>query len=268
MTTTYSTQTAPTDDAADLKVLEDGRGADLALLAAMPVSHPSREALRARVIESWMPLARSLALRFNNRGESVDDLIQVAAVGLIKSVDRFDPERGIEFAGFAIPTIIGEIKRHFRDRTWDIRVPRRLQEMRLRINQASSELTTTLGRTPTVADLARHLECDEEQIIEGLEAGFAYSAVSLSTPLGGSDSGAELADTLGMEDADFETTELRVALGPALNKLDARERKIISLRFFGNLSQAQIAEQIGVSQMHVSRLLTKTLAKLRTSMSH
>jgi len=183
-------------------------------------------------------------------------------LGLIKAVDRYDAGRGIDFAAFAIPTVVGELKRHFRDRTWSIRVPRRLQELRLAITAANNALTHALGRAPTVADIAAHLKVSEEEVLEGLEGARAYNSASLDTPVG-EDSTTTLGDTIGGEDTGFELVELRVALGPALADLDDREQKIISLRFYGNLTQTEIAEQVGISQMHVSRLLTKALAKLR-----
>jgi RNA polymerase sigma-B factor len=235
----------------------------ITMMAALPDGHPSKAGLRDRAIEAWLPLAKHLANRYAGRGEPFDDLQQVAMVGLIKSVDRFDAERGIDFVGFAIPTIVGELKRHFRDRTWSIRVPRRLQELRLAITGANNTLNHTLGRSPTVADIAAHLGISEEEVLEGLEGARAYNSASLSAPVS-DDSNATLADTLGEDDNGFELAELRVALGPALAALDDREQKIISLRFYGNLTQTEIAEQIGISQMHVSRLLTKALAKLRT----
>jgi RNA polymerase sigma-B factor len=241
-------------------------GAELiAAMAALPLNHPSRTTLRDRVIESWLPLAQHLANRFGGRGEPVEDLFQTATVGLIKAVDKFDPERGVDFAAYAIPTVVGEIKRHFRDRTWDIRVPRRLQELRLSLSEAGSTLQQLLGRSPTVHDLAGHLKISEDEVLEGLEGARAYNAVSLSTPTTDSDGerGTELGDLIGREDSEFELTELRVALGPALASLNAREQRILTLRFYGNLTQSQIAAQIGVSQMHVSRLLSRALAKLR-----
>ena len=234
----------------------------LGAMAAMPTGHPSRAALRDRAIEAWLPLARHLAHRYSGRGEPTDDLVQTATVGLIKAVDKFDPDRGVDFAGYAIPTIIGEIKRHFRDRTWSVRVPRRLQELRLAITEANSTLTHTLGRSPTVADISVHLGVTEEEVLEGLEGARAYNATSLSTPIS-ADGTTELADTLGAEDHGFALTELRLALGPAMAALNERERTILTLRFHGNLTQAEIAQQVGVSQMHVSRLITKALLKLR-----
>ncbi|GAA2559761.1 hypothetical protein GCM10010435_33760 [Winogradskya consettensis] len=236
-----------------------------AALAAMSPDDPARESLRDRCIEAWLPMARHLARRYANRGEPLDDLVQVAVVGLIKSVDRYESDRGVEFAGFAIPTIVGEIKRHFRDRTWAIRVPRRLQELRLAISAANNALTQSMGRLPTVADIATYLNTTEEEVLEGLEGGRAYSATSLSTPV--NEGSQELSDTLGSEDAGFELTELRVALGPAMASLDPREQRILTMRFYGNLTQTEIADQIGISQMHVSRLITKSLAKLRTQLA-
>ena len=247
---------APTESAAEL----------LNAMAAMPVGNASRAALRDRAIEAWLPLARHLAHRYSGRGEPTDDLIQTATVGLIKAVDKFDPDRGVDFAGYAIPTIIGEIKRHFRDRTWSVRVPRRLQELRLAITEANSTLTHTLGRSPTVTDIAHHLGVTDEDVLEGLEGARAYNATSLSTPIN-ADGSTELGDTLGAEDHEYDLAETRVALGPALATLDEREQKILTLRFYGNLTQSQIADQVGISQMHVSRLLTKALTKLRAELS-
>ena len=238
----------------------------LETLASTPAGDRRRSRLRDRAIEAWLPLARHLAHRYSGRGEPTDDLIQTATVGLIKAIDKFDPGRGVDFAGYAIPTIIGEIKRHFRDRTWSVRVPRRLQELRLAITEANSTLTHTLGRSPTVGDIAGHLGVTEEDILEGLEGARAYNATSLSTPIS-ADGTTELGDTLGDDDHEYELAETRVALGPALATLDEREQKILTLRFYGNLTQSQIAEQVGISQMHVSRLLTKALTKLRSELT-
>ena len=256
-----------TDTSTDTHALRSAVHADttsglLNAMVALPVGHPSRPALRAEAIEAWIPLARHLAHRYAGRGEPTDDLIQTATIGLIKAVDRFDPNFGVDFAGFAIPTIVGEIKRHFRDRTWSMSVPRRLQELRLAITTANATLTHTLGRLPTVADIAVHLNVTEEEILEGLEGARAYNTTSLSTPVS-TDSATELADTLGGEDHEFELTELRIALGPAMAALDERERTILTLRFYGNKTQTEIAEHVGISQMHVSRLITKALLKLR-----
>ncbi|WP_434743590.1 SigB/SigF/SigG family RNA polymerase sigma factor [Micromonospora sp. SH-82] len=264
---TITEQATPAPSAAteklDPRALTDSASDILNAMAALPAGHPSRAAMRDRAIEAWLPLANHLAHRYSGRGEPTDDLAQTAAVGLIKAIDKFDPTRGVDFAGYAIPTIIGELKRHFRDRTWDIRVPRRLQELRLAISDANSSLLQTLGRSPTVADIAAHLKLTEEEVLEGLEGARAYNAVSLSTPTGDGERATELGDMLGGEDGEFELAELRVALGPALATLDEREQKILTLRFYGNLTQSQIADQIGVSQMHVSRLLARALTKLR-----
>jgi RNA polymerase sigma-B factor len=234
----------------------------LKAMAALPPGHPRRPAMRDRAIEAWLPLARHLANRYAGRGEPTDDLVQTATVGLIKAVDKFDPGFGVDFAGYAIPTIAGEIKRHFRDRTWAIRVPRRLQELRLAITGANNTLSHTLGRSPRVADVAEHLGITEEEVLEGLEGARAYSATSLSTPVG-ADGSSELGETLGVEDHEFELAEARIALGPAMASLSEREQTILSLRFYGNLTQTEIAEQIGISQMHVSRLISRALLKLR-----
>ena len=251
-----------TVDAAEQPAKTDRAGELIAALGALPAEHPSRAAVRDQAIEAWMPMARHLANRYAGRGEPNDDLFQVALVGLIKAVDRYQADRGVEFAGFAIPTIVGELKRHFRDRTWSIRVPRRLQELRLAITAANATLTNTLGRSPTVTDVALHLEITEEEVLEGLEGARAYNSTSLSTPVG-ADGGTELGETLGGEDDRYEIAETRIALEPAMAALDEREQKIITLRFYGNLTQSQIAEHVGISQMHVSRLLTKALAKMR-----
>ncbi|WP_433790689.1 SigB/SigF/SigG family RNA polymerase sigma factor [Actinoplanes sp. CA-252034] len=252
---------AETATRADAATSTDRASELITAMAALDVDHPSRPALRDRTIEAWLPLARHLSHRYANRGEPRDDLYQVAVVGLIKAVDRFEADRGVDFAGFAIPTIIGEIKRHFRDKTWAVRVPRRLQELRLAITAANNTLTNTLGRSPSVADIAQHLDISEDEVIEGLEGARAYNSTSLSTPI--SESGTELGETLGSEDDGFELADLRTTLGPAIATLDQRDQKIISLRFHGNLTQAQIAEELGISQMHVSRLLTRALVKLR-----
>jgi RNA polymerase sigma-B factor len=261
---------APVQDAdpqADAHALISARHADTAIellnaMVALPAGHPSRPALRSKAIEAWLPLAKHLANRYAGRGEPTNDLIQTATVGLIKAIDRFDPSFGVEFGGFAIPTIVGELKRHFRDRTWSIRVPRRLQELRMAITAANSTLTHTLGRSPTVPDIAAHLNITEDEVLEGLEGARAYNATSLSTPIS-ADGNTELGDTLGGEDHGFELTDLRIALGPAMATLAERERTILTLRFYGNLTQTEIAERVGVSQMHVSRLITKSLLKLR-----
>jgi RNA polymerase sigma-B factor len=243
---------------------QDRQGLELiAAMAACPVDDPSRPLLRDRAIEAWLPMAWRLARRYAGRGESLDDLVQVATVGLIKAIDRYDVQRGEGFLGYAIPTILGEVRRHFRDRGWAIRVPRRLQEMRMAINEANTTLTHTLRRAPTVAEVADHLQVSEEEVLEGLEGAVAYRATSLSTPIG-VDGVSELGDMLGCDEHGYALAELHLALEPALARLSERERRIVAMRFYGNQSQSQIAVQIGVSQMQVSRLLTAALRKLRT----
>ena len=236
-------------------------------MATMPADDPRRPAARKRAIEAWLPLARHLAARYNGRGEPADDLLQTATVGLIKAVDRFDPERGIEFAGFAIPTVLGEVKRHFRDRTWSVRVPRRTQELRMAISDANNKLLATLGRSPTVADVAVFLKITEEEVLEGLEGARAYAATSLNAPVAAGDGSVSLGDTLGETDHEFEMTEIRMTLGKALATLNEREQRILSLRFYGNMTQSEIAEKLGISQMHVSRLIARSLAKLRQGLT-
>jgi RNA polymerase sigma-B factor len=232
-------------------------------LAALEADDPRRARIRDALVEAHLPLVEYLARRFRNRGEPLDDLIQVATIGLIKSVDRFDLERGVEFSTYATPTIVGEIKRHFRDKGWAIRVPRRLQELKLSLSKATSELSQKNGRSPTVAELAAHLGLTEEEILEGLESANAYSAVSLDAPDGGDEDSPAVADSLGMVDDALEGVEYRESLKPLLEKLPPREKKILMLRFFGGMTQSQIAGELGISQMHVSRLLARTLAQLR-----
>jgi RNA polymerase sigma-B factor len=235
-------------------------------LAASEPDSPDRSRVRDQLVEMHLPLVENLARRFRNRGEPLDDLIQVATIGLIKSVDRFDLERGVEFSTYATPTIVGEIKRHFRDKGWAIRVPRRLQELKLSLTKATSELSQKLGRSPTVAELATHLGMTEEEVLEGLESANAYSAVSLDAPDGGDEDAPAVADTLGVEDESIEGVEYRESLKPLLDQLPAREKRILLLRFFGNMTQSQIAADLGISQMHVSRLLARTLAQLRAGL--
>jgi RNA polymerase sigma-B factor len=232
-------------------------------LVRLDDSDPQRQRVRDELVEMHLPLVEYLARRFRNRGEPLDDLVQVATIGLIKSVDRFDLERGVEFSTYATPTIVGEIKRHFRDKGWAIRVPRRLQELKLSLAKATSELSQRNGRAPTVAELATHLGMSEEEVLEGLESANAYSAVSLDAPDTGDDDSPAVADSLGTTDDSLEGVEYRESLKPLLEKLPPREKKILLLRFFGNMTQSQIAAELGISQMHVSRLLARTLAQLR-----
>ena len=231
-------------------------------LRALPEGSPERAELRNRLVRMHLPLVEHLARRFRNRGEPLDDLTQVATIGLIKSVDRFDPDRGVEFSTYATPTVVGEIKRHFRDKGWAVRVPRRLQELRLSLTTATAELSQQHGRSPTVHELAERLGISEEEVLEGLESANAYSTLSLDVPDTDDESPA-VADTLGAEDEALEGVEYRESLKPLLEGLPPREKRILLLRFFGNMTQSQIAQEVGISQMHVSRLLARTLAQLR-----
>jgi RNA polymerase sigma-B factor len=223
--------------------------------------------LRSELVELHLPLVEYLARRFRNRGEWLDDLTQVATIGLIKSIDRFDLERGVEFSTYATPTIVGEIKRHFRDKGWAVRVPRRLQELKLALAKAIGELAQNLGRAPTVAELAAHLQMSEEEVLEGLESANAYSTVSLDAPDSGDEDAPAVAESLGMVDEALEGVEYRESLKPLLEQLPPREKRILLLRFFGNMTQSQIATELGISQMHVSRLLARTLAQLREGLT-
>ncbi len=233
-------------------------------LQGAPEDDVRRQRARDALVEQHLPLVEHLARRFRNRGEPYDDLVQVATIGLIKSVDRFDLDRGVEFSTYATPTIVGEIKRHFRDKGWAVRVPRRLQELRLSLASATSELSQRQGRSPTVSELAAHMNLTDEEVLEGLESANAYSTLSLDA--GDSGSGDEpmpVSETLGIEDEGLEGVEYRESLKPMLEMLPAREKKILMLRFFRNMTQSEIANEIGISQMHVSRLLARTLAQLR-----
>jgi RNA polymerase sigma-B factor len=236
-------------------------------LTVLPAGDPERARIRATLVELHLPLVEYLARRFRNRGEWLDDLTQVATIGLIKSIDRFDLERGVEFSTYATPTIVGEIKRHFRDKGWAVRVPRRLQELKLSLTKAIGELAQREGRAPTVSELAAHLQMSEEEVLEGLESANAYSTVSLDAPDSGDEDAPAVADSLGMIDEALEGVEYRESLKPLLERLPPREKKILLLRFFGNMTQSQIAAELGISQMHVSRLLARTLAQLREGLT-
>ncbi|MDX3574112.1 RNA polymerase sigma factor SigF [Streptomyces sp. ID05-47C] len=239
-----------------------GARAKFVELRALDTGSPEYAELRNQLVRMHLPLVEHLARRFRNRGEPLDDLTQVATIGLIKSVDRFDPDRGVEFSTYATPTVVGEIKRHFRDKGWAVRVPRRLQELRLSLTTATAELSQLHGRSPTVHELAEKLAISEEEVLEGLESANAYSTLSLDVPDTDDESPA-VADTLGAEDEALEGVEYRESLKPLLEDLPPREKRILLLRFFGNMTQSQIAQEVGISQMHVSRLLARTLAQLR-----
>ena len=223
------------------------------------------ELLRNDLVVAHLNLVRFLALKFANRGEPLDDLIQVGTVGLLKAIDRFDLERGVEFTTYATPTIVGEIKRYFRDKGWAVKVPRRLQELNLSVNRASEKLAMSLGRSPTVAELAHHLDASEEEVLEAQELGQAYNLLSLDSEVSGEGDrkGQTLADTVGENDASLTLLEDRANLEQAFAILSGRERVIIYLRFYESVSQTEIAKRLNVSQMHVSRLQAKALDKLR-----
>jgi RNA polymerase sigma-B factor len=219
---------------------------------------------REELIEQYLPLVRSLARRYANRGEQLEDLVQVGSIGLIKAIDRFDVDRGVELTTYATPNIIGEIKRHFRDKGWSIRVPRGLQELNVRLSQLLERLTVELERSPTIAELAEAADVTEEEVLEALESGQAYTTVSLSAPAGGGeDSELDPLESLGELEHEYEVSEDRAVLAPGLDILDERERRIIHLRFWEGLTQSQIAAQVGISQMHVSRLIRRSLEKVR-----
>jgi RNA polymerase sigma-B factor len=223
----------------------------------------ARAATREELVRLHQPLVEHCARRFRNRGEPLEDLVQVGAIGLLKAIDRFDAARGVEFSTYATPTILGEIKRHFRDKGWAIRVPRRLQELRMQITAATAELTQRLGRSPTAPELAAAIGCSVEEIVEGLESGHAYATLSLDAGDDAEDGAATMLDSIGIDDANLAHIDLRESIRPLLEQLGHREKRILLLRFFRNMTQSQIAEEIGVSQMHVSRLLARTLAQLR-----
>jgi RNA polymerase sigma-B factor len=219
--------------------------------------------LRDELITAHMGLAEYLARRFTNRGEPLDDLVQVAALGLLKAVDRFDPERGLEFSTYATPTIVGELKRHFRDKGWAVRVPRRVQELHLRLASVVGLLSQELGRSPTIGEIAQAAVVSEEEVLEAIEAGHAYRFTSLDAPSGNDDE-MSLSAELGAEDQGLIDSEHRVTLSPLIAQFPPRERMILHLRFFEGLTQSEIAGRLGISQMHVSRLLARALAQLRS----
>lgn len=221
--------------------------------------------LRDELVEAHIGLAEYLARRFSNRGEPLDDLVQVALIGLVKAVNRFDPNRGVEFSTYATHTIAGELKRHFRDKGWAVRAPRRMQELYLRLTQVVSSLGQQLGRSPTIAELATQTQVSEEEVLEALEAGQAYRFASLDVPKGGSEDGDTIGEGLGEDDPDLANAESRVVLSPLMAKLAPRQRQIIRLRFFEGLTQSEIASRLGISQMHVSRLLARSVAELRAA---
>ncbi|MEU5523739.1 RNA polymerase sigma factor SigF [Streptomyces sp. NPDC052079] len=232
-------------------------------LAALP-DGPERDALRDEIVEAWLPMADRLAGRFRSRGESFDDLRQVAALGLVKAVDRYEPELGNAFESYAVPTITGEIKRHFRDHMWTLHVPRRVQDLRNRVRYAAQDLSQTIpGRQPTVAEIAERAHLSEEDVRTGQEALDSFSALSLDAELPGSDDGYSLGDALGAPDPALDTVVDREAVKDGLAALPDRERAILYMRFFDDMTQSGIAEELGISQMHVSRLISRSCGRVR-----
>src|SRR5579862_7214214 len=222
---------------------------------------------REKLIEQYMSLVRSLARRYAYRGEQLEDLVQIGAIGLIKAIDRFDIDRGVELTTYATPNIIGEIKRHFRDKGWAVRVPRGLQELNVRLSRLMEQLTVQLSRSPTIPELAKAAGVEEE-VLEALESGRAYTSLSLSVGSGGGDDDdLDPLESLGTEEHQYEVSEDRAVLAPGFKALDERERMILQLRFFEGLTQSQIAQQVGISQMHVSRLIRRSLEKIRETIA-
>ncbi|MEA2447276.1 MAG: polymerase sigma-B factor [Actinomycetota bacterium] len=222
---------------------------------------------RSRLVDQHIGLVEFLARRFRNRGEPLEDLVQVGTIGLLKAIDRFDLEREVEFSTYATPTIVGELKRHFRDKGWAVRVPRRLQELHLELTKVVSHLGQELGRSPTVLEIAEAAGATEEEVLEGLEIAQAYNFTSIDAPIDSDDGGStSFADQLGAEDEHLENLEYRASLAPEMQKLPEREQQILYLRFFKGQTQSEIADRLGISQMHVSRLLNRTLAQLREAL--
>lgn len=237
----------------------------LAEMGALAEDDPRRLIVRDEVVRMHMPLVEHLARRYRDRGEAYQDLVQVGMVGLVKAVDRFDTERGVEFSTFATPTIVGEIKRHFRDRTWSVKVPRRLQELHASVTKAVERLSAELGRSPTVREIGERLGVPDEDVLDALEIAQVYTTSSLDAPTR-EEGATSIADSIGGDDPALEAVEYRESLRPLLDALPDRERRIVMLRFFHNQSQSQIAAAMGISQMHVSRLLAASLARIRAGL--
>jgi RNA polymerase sigma-B factor len=224
-------------------------------------------ATREELVRRYLPFAKNLALRYRGASESFDDLLQVASLGLVNAIDRFDPERGTPFAAFASPTILGELKRHFRDRVWTVRVPRGLHDRMAEVEKATSQLTVELQRSPSVAEIAERMEVDPTDVLEVLEANHNRRPLSLDRPVGGEEDESPASEWVGDEDAGYELIEDKLALEGVLPHLDERERVVLHLRFVEDLTQSQIAEKIGHSQMHVSRILRRTLERIRAEVA-
>lgn len=232
--------------------------------ASLAPDDPARERLRDELVTGFLPVAQHIARRFAHRGEPLDDLVQVATVGLINAVDRYSPDRGSDFFSFAVPTISGEVRRHFRDLGWSMRVPRRLKDLHVSINGAVSALAQEIGRAPRPSEIAQHLGISVSDVLEGLEASEVYRSSSLDEMLSSDAGSATVGELVGEADAELARVDFMQALRPVMSELPERERTIVLLRFFGNRTQTQIAEEVGISQMHVSRLLSQTLDRLRS----
>lgn len=232
-------------------------------IAALDPVDPQWTKARDRLVTRCLPLAEHIARRFDGRGEAHEDLVQVARLGLVNAVNRFDVTRGSDFVSFAVPTIMGEVRRYFRDTGWAVKVPRRMKELHLSLSKAIGDLSQRLGRSPTVKELSVALDLDPDEVTQGLAAGNAYQTVSVDTTVGSQSEELPLLETLGDYDAALENVENHEALRPLLAALPERERTVVLYRFFGNLTQTQIADRLGISQMHVSRLLARTLAQMR-----
>ena len=254
----------PTSEAIDTRTLSRSL---FLRLAALDENSPEHAYVRDTLIELNIPLVRYAAARFRSRNEPMEDIVQVGTIGLIKAIDRFELSRGVEFPTFAMPTIIGEIKRFFRDTSWSVRVPRRLQELRLDLAKAGDELAQQLDRSPTVGELADRLCLSNEEVVEGMAASNAYTASSLDAQPEEDDSEGALANRIGYEDHGLEGIEYVESLKPLIAELPFRDRKILSLRFVANMTQSEIGDELGISQMHVSRLLSRTLVRLRKGLT-
>jgi RNA polymerase sigma-B factor len=249
-------RTGPDSEYADLRPM-------FAHLATLEPGTSEFARQRDAIIKRCLPLADHIARRFANRGQPLDDLVQVARVGLVNAVNRFNVQAGSDFLSFAVPTMMGEVRRYFRDYSWSLKVPRRFKDLTTHLNRGREDLSHTLGRAPNASELADYLGIDREEVLEGLIAADAYSTVSTDVPVSATDDKLVLSDQLGSEDANIERMLTVQALRPLITALPDRERLVLRLRFFDNMSQTQIAEQIGVSQMHVSRILARSIAVLR-----
>lgn len=232
-------------------------------LRDLPENSPQFLAQRDRIVHRCLPLADHIARRFSGRGEPYEDLVQIARLGLVNAVKRFDVQAGSEFVSFAVPTIMGEVRRHFRDHGWSVKVPRRLKELHLRLGAATAEMSQRLGRAPNASELAAELGLERDEVVEGLIAGSSYATKSIDGGRDADDDAPSIAGSLGDTDPGMAQIDDREMLRPALAKLPAREREVLRLRFFESMTQSQIAQRVGLSQMHVSRLLSRTLAQLR-----